>query len=136
MECINCGNETVGRSKYCSDRCKVMYNRNKKRNTEPENVTVNPTSVTESPQSVTDSRTLTLVMLAGLPDGVSRPTAQPTAETAGVHAVALMDSMNRYSGIGWLNSPEYAEVVYRLLTSSVEQLEAEGQFVPCWKAVA
>ncbi len=31
MECRNkCGNESVGRSKYCGDACKVAYNRNKK----------------------------------------------------------------------------------------------------------
>ena len=42
MECINCGKESRGRSKYCSDKCKVTYNRNKNRNT----VTDNPPSVT------------------------------------------------------------------------------------------
>lgn len=29
MKCQNCNNEAVGRSKYCSDKCKVAYNRNK-----------------------------------------------------------------------------------------------------------
>lgn len=28
-KCINCDNEATGRSKYCSGRCKVAYNRNK-----------------------------------------------------------------------------------------------------------
>jgi len=129
MDCINkCGNEAKGRSKYCSVSCKVAYNRNKKSVTD---VTV----IVEVEQSVTE-RTLTLSMLASLPAGVSRPTAQPTSEAAGVHAAALMDGMNRCSGIEWLDSPEYAEVVYRLLTSSVEQLEAESQFIPAWKVAA
>ena len=33
IKCVNCDNEAVGRSKYCGDKCKVQYNRNKKRNT-------------------------------------------------------------------------------------------------------
>ncbi len=33
MKCLNCVKESAGRSKYCSDKCKVSYNRNKKRNT-------------------------------------------------------------------------------------------------------
>ena len=28
MKCINCNNEAIGRSKYCSAKCKVAYNRN------------------------------------------------------------------------------------------------------------
>ena len=41
MKCLNCVKEATGRSKYCSDKCKVSYNRNKKRNdvTETESVT-------------------------------------------------------------------------------------------------
>jgi len=32
--CLNCNKQAVGRSKYCSDSCKVAWNRNQKRNTE------------------------------------------------------------------------------------------------------
>lgn len=45
MKCLNCNNKAKGKSKYCSDKCKVAWNRNK-RNTE------SVTSVTEK-QSVT-----------------------------------------------------------------------------------
>ncbi len=45
MECRNkCGNESVGRSKYCGDACKVSYNRNKKSGVVGKSVT----SVTEN----------------------------------------------------------------------------------------
>ncbi len=27
MKCLNCDNKAVGRSKYCSETCKVLYNR-------------------------------------------------------------------------------------------------------------
>jgi hypothetical protein len=29
-KCLNCDNEAIGRSKYCSDSCKVLFNRKQK----------------------------------------------------------------------------------------------------------
>ncbi len=52
MKCKNCNNESIGRSRYCSDTCRVSYNRNKKRNTE----TV--TSQTVTGKSVTPEKAL------------------------------------------------------------------------------
>ncbi len=57
MKCLNCNNEGRGRSQYCSDTCKTVWNRNRKRNTEalietvtePESVTVTPEVVTLRP---------------------------------------------------------------------------------------
>ncbi len=152
MQCLNCKNEAKGRSRYCSDKCKVSYNRNKKRNNEPENVTVNPTSVTESPQSVTNGqltvsdikttldnlpnypmseRILIPVMLKKLPVGVVRPTGQPDEHTSQRTAEQLHWAMGCRAH--WQSSPEYAEMIYRLLTMTVEKLEEIGQFVPNWK---
>lgn len=34
MRCLNCGKIVTGRSQYCSDKCKMAWNRNRKRNTE------------------------------------------------------------------------------------------------------
>lgn len=31
MKCLNCDNEAKGRSKYCSDSCKVLYNRKQRK---------------------------------------------------------------------------------------------------------
>ena len=45
MKCLNCDNERQGRRQYCSDKCKVAYNRNKNRNAP---VTIEPDSVTIS----------------------------------------------------------------------------------------
>ena len=30
MKCLNCDNQAVGRSKYCGDSCKVLWNRKQK----------------------------------------------------------------------------------------------------------
>ncbi len=49
--CVNCDNEAKGRSKYCSDRCKVAHNRNKS----VTDVTVTVESVTVPPVTVTAS---------------------------------------------------------------------------------
>lgn len=155
MECKydKCSNEVTGKQVYCSDRCRKAASRtdnsDKVGQTTNSDTQIGQSAKIDGESRATDytrlilkccgidpGRCLTIPMLDSLPDGVPRPTAQPTPETAGVHAAALMDSMNRYNGIKWLDSPEYAEVVYRLLVSSVEQLEAEGQFVPGWKAVA
>ncbi len=43
MKCLNCDNEAVGKGKYCSDACKVAYNRNRNRNKSVTDVTVNRT---------------------------------------------------------------------------------------------
>ena len=43
MTCMQCGKEALGRSRYCSDSCKTVYNRNKNRNTSNRNTeTVTP----------------------------------------------------------------------------------------------
>ena len=125
MNCKNdkCSNEVMGKQVFCSDKCRKATSR---------------TDNSDKPNSdiIESVRVITPAMLDSLPAGVSRPTAQPTPETAGAHAAALMDGMNRCSGIDWLNSPEYAEVVYRLLTCTAQELEQAGQFVPCWKGAA
>lgn len=56
MKCLNCNNEAVGRSKYCSDRCKVAYNRN------------NRNSATVTNTTVTDSRNTTVTRYESGPD--------------------------------------------------------------------
>lgn len=55
---------------------------------------------------------LTDEMLSRLPANVARP----------------------YSGRTlWTNTVEYSQTIYNLLTRTVEQLQAIGQFIPCWK---
>ena len=65
MKCINylrCGNESIGRSKYCSDKCKVAYNRNKS----VTGVTFIDSNVTEIDKSVTKaSKTVTSTLDIG-----------------------------------------------------------------------
>ena len=56
MKCINetCSSEAAGRSKYCSDACKVAFNRNKKRPATVTNETVTPNRNTTRTASYQD----------------------------------------------------------------------------------
>ena len=99
--CKQCGKPVTGRSRYCCDSCKTVYNRNK-RNKKPEQI------------------------ITGTPKPEQRP----------LNDVLYGDLYRRlcsYPGMSWKPSLEYAEIMYRLYTLTVDQLELEGQFVPCWK---
>ncbi len=115
----NCGNEATGKSKYCSDRCKVAYNRNKS--------TVTSGAVTSTVTQVKQPD------LTSLPEGVSKPTGQRTPLTEGMSSNDLKCAVSRHRGTDWIASAEYCEVIYRLLTLSVDELESQGQTVPSWK---
>ncbi len=52
---------------------------------------------------------------------------------ARVTAAQLYSAIRSYPQDTWVNSPEHVELMRRLKTMSVEQLEAEGYWIPCWK---
>lgn len=68
-----------------------------------------------------------------LPPGVSKPTGRRTGWTSVMLAQDLRTRTRYYKGTAWTASPEYAETIHRLLTLTIEQLDAEGQFVPAWR---
>ncbi len=45
----------------------------------------------------------------------------------------LNTAIRAYPHAAWVNSPEHKELMHRLHTMTVAELEAEGYFVPCWK---
>jgi hypothetical protein len=62
MKCLNCENEAVGKSKYCSDKCKVAYNRNK---SVTESATVTPVTVTKPTVTGSVTQTVTYTIIDG-----------------------------------------------------------------------
>ena len=68
-----------------------------------------------------------------LPEGVSKPTGQRTAKTADMTAQQLRIRIRCYKGLDWLDSPEYTETIYRLLTWTLDSLTDARQFVPAWR---
>ena len=122
MKCLNeCGNESRGRSMYCSAKCKVRYNRNKKRNksvtdvTENKSVTKSDIPVGNGPLSSSESRREEREFLNKLT------------------AAQLYSAINHYPEDTWKDSPEYKELMKRLHSMSIEELRAGGYDIPCWK---
>ena len=76
---------------------------------------------------------LTPALLAKLPGGVSVPSSQPTTDTAKLTAPQLQANISTYTGIAWKHSPEYAELIHRLLTWTKQKLADNGHAVPSWK---
>lgn len=84
MKCKNCDNDAVGRSKYCGDSCKVLYNRKQKSvNSGSNDQTVNKTVtklrvppmvavVGDFEASVTVSRTATYEDYLANPDDYAK----------------------------------------------------------------
>ncbi|HDZ86526.1 MAG TPA: hypothetical protein ENH57_02415 [Actinobacteria bacterium] len=47
----------------------------------------------------------------------------------------LDQAIRAYPNDQWINSPEHKELMRRLHSMTIEQLEAEGYYVPGWKVV-
>ncbi len=157
-----CHNEAQGSGAYCSNSCRAQHSRRNKSSatlessatseaqhpsatwpdgsTEPIEVKAfGPIETAEvmSCRTLIDVDTpciLTQTMIDSLPIGVSRPTAQPDAGTAKLTAQELRSKVSNYIGPQWKHSTEYAEVIYRLITWTKQELIEAGQTVPQWKA--
>ncbi len=71
--------------------------------------------------------------LKRLPAEPTRPTGAPNPGTAKLTAGQLHTRIRYYHGLDWITSPEYAEIIFRLLTHTIEQLEADHQSIPAWR---
>lgn len=104
-------------ARFCSDRCRKAAQRL--------NGTVSGTTSNDVPLRPSEDVPLTdywpdwRQVVDDLPIGVSKPTCRPDDTES--------------NGPNWWNAPEYARTIERLLTWTVEELEADGIFVPCWK---
>ena len=138
-EVISTGNRV---KEFCSNRCRMKHKRSKP-NIESEHIqTEQPkankgsTPLEFTSQEVTLPPILDQPDITKLPHGVSRPTGHRTNTTARSTAHALSRAVSGYHGLDWISSPEYAEVIYRLLTLSADELEEQGQSVPGWRVAA
>ncbi len=157
MKCkwTDCNNESRTRSEFCSDTCSKRFRRTR---TNPDKVSdlVKPGQSAPSTQNTdkqeaagstnSEGRRDCLVQIGEviwaekenlifdrLPSEPTRPTGRSTPATAKLTAQQLRTRLSLYRGQAWISSPEYAETIYRLLTRTLEQLDAEGQFVPAWR---
>ncbi len=72
--------------------------------------------------------------LSTLPHGVTHPQGQRNEIT---RDMAPADLHRRIQGHGaaWIQSPEYAEQIYRFQTMTLDQLEDSGQAIPMWRKI-
>lgn len=127
----DCEVELTGRKQYCSDKCRKAQSRTPKSDTQVGQRDERTYRDGPPPSPAPNPRSLSPSILVGLPPGVVKPTGQPTKYTASLTAWELNEIMPR---VDWQSSVEYAEIIYRLLTTDVDTLESEGQWVPSWKA--
>ncbi len=128
MKCkhLKCNNEVSGKQLFCSDKCRKAQSRTQLGQTSKSDSAVGQVIDTVKPEQL-----ITQPMLDSLPIGVVHPSGQPDEHTARLSALDLKVRLNAIKD--WQASTVYAEVVYRLLTSTLEQLEQSGQFVPAWR---
>ena len=104
-----CGKIVTGKKVYCSDACRMAYKR------QPEQVELSNPNI-EPEQSQPEQ-------------------AKPnTIET--LSRVDLNMAIRAYPNDTWIDSPEHKELMSRLRSRSIEDLEADGYWIPAWKRVA
>lgn len=122
-----CDNEVVSTGnrvkEFCSSSCRMKFNRSKA-NTQSEQIQ----SEHENPVQSEQTEELTKSLLATLPAGVVHPTGQPNEDTACMTGQELNSYLAGNLITDWQATPEYAEVIYRLLTDDLEGLK-----IPAWK---
>ena len=146
MKCKQCEAELTGRQReFCSDKCRKRASRTKPgpedapQSTNADTVVVKHPTNADSLEPDSQSRTQdhSLPMTAG--EVLASQTRYDVAaqELARPLKHVMYDDLYRrvclYKGLDWKVSPEYKEIMHRLHTLTVEQLELEGQFVPGWK---
>jgi hypothetical protein len=144
----DCNEPARAKSPFCSGTCKKRYQRASGTNV-PVEVGQGPSGTDSCVPVVTvegeallkeifkpnppDTILAKQPDLTTLPPGVSPPTGQRTLATADMTAQRLKLRVSSYNNLTWVDSPEYAETVYRLQTMTVDELTASGQTVPQWK---
>lgn len=141
MKCKQCDTVLTGRQReFCSDKCRKRASRTQpgpqigSGSTNADKVILNYPPNADKPE--VGHRTPAIpgdpdyVGVCKEVDGVWVAKPDPVDITT-LTATELQIRMKRYKGLDWLNSPEHKEVMHRLHTRTVAELES--QFVPCWK---
>lgn len=73
-------------------------------------------------QGITEASITKQGITQDIPQGITSLTAEQ-----------LYDKINIYPHDSWVSSTEHKELMRRLHAFSIEQLQAEGYFIPVWK---
>lgn len=149
----DCTNDTRPKSPFCSGTCKKRYQRASGTDVpvevgqEPSGTQFAVPVVLDRPITQADINVAAEIFKENSPDtilarqpdtdllppGVAKPTGQRTLGAADMTSPVLSRRISSYQGADWIASPEYAEVVYRLLTLTLDQLADQGQSIPIWR---
>lgn len=119
MKCMICGKECTGRT--CSGACRARLSRR-----------------TRTEQAHEDKRTqegMTLRNGSTIACGGDDP-IKSIEPVLNLTRSELMAKIRAYPQDQWVNSPEHNELMRRLHSMTVEELEAQGYFIPQWKRSA
>ena len=130
-----CGKELAGRRKdFCSDKCRKAYSRksDKLGRSNPDKSKVGQKSDTNLPPSI--ERIFNAGCEVGITsDIIENARNEPPDKIGELTAKQLYVAINSYPHDTWKDSPEYKELMKRLHSKTIEELESEGYSVPCWK---
>ncbi len=124
MKCKNlCDKDLTGRQKdFCSDKCRMQHKRVKveqSKSNKPEQI--NPNTKVEQNKSL---------QIDLSPGAINCP---DSSKVSFMSAKELYLAIHNYPQDTWKDSVEYKELMKRLHSLSIEELEAGGYRVPCWK---
>ncbi len=119
VKCKNlCGKDLTGRQKeFCSDKCRKQFRRNSDRLGQNE---------TRTPKS--DS-----VEFESKIAGVAVRSGTEYISIGRLTVKQLYSAIRSYPQDTWKDSPEFKELMKRLHSMSIEELETGGYDIPCWK---
>ena len=69
-------------------------------------------------------------------DGAWRVNKQPSSNPCELTRIQIEQAIRAYPHDQWVNSPEHKELLRRLHSMTIAELEAEGYHVPAWKVSA
>ncbi len=125
-ECMICSKECTG--KTCSGACRAKLSRQ-----------------AHGQPIVIPKRTRTTGCRVSIPgdedyvgvcekvDGAWRVNKQPSSNPCELTRIQIEQAIRAYPHDQWVNSPEHKELLRRLHSMTIEQLEEQGYHVPAWK---
>ena len=122
MECKNCGNELTGRQKtFCSDKCRKRAVRAAVKTDKGTITRTNHQTRTDYPAYNSEQ------LLKDWREG------KGTEWQCKIGTLAKQYEVINSMPTRWVNSPEHKALMAKLKSTPIEQLEAEGYYIPCWK---
>lgn len=119
---MECSNELTGRQKeFCSDKCRMAHKRHTVLAAEAAEVIAKVEQDTKVEQPKPEQ---------------TKPEQAKSNTVESLSRVELQQAIRAYPNDQWINSPEHKELMSRLHSMTIEELEADGYWIPAWKRAA